>query len=125
METFDAGVGGSLSPRLRELLKLRVSHINGCAFTVRMASETLGRMGARVDLISALARPVSLVKLELLDPPEVAALRFAEVLTDAPRGIEPAARDAAAEHFSPEQLGAIVEVVAVTNAWNRVTRGTE
>jgi len=125
MEEFDATIGEPLKPALREMLRLRCSHINGCSFSVRMHSESLASLGVRVDLISALARPVKLMREDLVTPAEAAALRFAEVLTDPPRGLEIEARSEVAEYFKSRQVGAIVEVVALINAWNRVTRGME
>lgn len=125
MEEFDATVGEPLKPTLREMLRLRTSHINGCSFSVRMHSEALAHLGVRVDLISALARPVKLMREDLVTPAEAAALRFAEVLTDPPRGLEIEARNEVAEYFKARQVGAIVEVVALSNCWNRVTRGME
>lgn len=125
MEEFDASVGEPLKPAMREMLRLRCSHINGCSFSVRMHSEGLSSLGVRVDLISALARPVKLMREDLVTEAEAAALRFAEVLTDPPRGLEIEVREEVARFFRPRQIGAIVEVVALCNAWNRVTRGME
>jgi len=82
-------------------------------------------LGARVDLVSALARPVKLMREDLVTPAQAAALRFAEILTDYPRGLEIEARNEAGKFFTAKQLGALVEVVAVINAWNRITRGSE
>lgn len=125
LENFEANVGDALKPRLREMIRLRVSHINGCSYCIRMHSEQLAALGARADLIGALARPVTLMREDLVSEGDAAALRFAEVLTDAPRGLERDARDIAGAFFTRKQLGAIVETVAVVNAWNRVTRGME
>lgn len=125
LEGFDATVGDALKPELREMIRLRCSHINGCSYCIRMHSEQLSALGARVDVIGALARPVKLMRDGLVSEGDLAALRFAEILTDAPRGLEREAREAAGAYFTRAQLGAIVETVAVTNAWNRVTRGME
>lgn len=125
LEGFDANVGDALKPRLREMIRLRCSHINGCAYCIRMHSEQLAALGARAEVISALARPVSLMREGLVSEGDAAALRFAEVLTDYPRGLEREARDTAGAFFTRKQLGAIVETVAIINAWNRVTRGME
>lgn len=125
LESLDGAVGADLSDRLREMVRLRCSHINGCSYSVRLHSEALAAQGARADLIAALARPVKLMREDLVTEAEGLALRFAEILTDPPRGLEIESRDAASKHFTAAQLGALVEVVAVTNAWNRVTRGAE
>ncbi|WP_159450220.1 carboxymuconolactone decarboxylase family protein [Demequina sp. NBRC 110056] len=125
LEDFDAAVGEALKPQLREMLRLRCSHINGCSYCIRLHSEQLASLGARPELIGALARPVKLMREGLVSEGDAAALRFAEVLTDYPRGLEVEARDEAGQYFTQKQLGAIVETVAVINAWNRVTRGME
>lgn len=125
LEEMDVKAGADLPPKLREMVRLRCSHINGCSYCVRLHSESLAAQGVRVDLISALARPVKLMRADLVTEAEAAALRFAEVLTDYPRGLEIESRDEAGKYFSPKQLGSLVEVVALINAWNRVTRGSE
>lgn len=125
MEDLDNQVGATLKPALREMLRLRVSHINGCGVCVRLYSESLAALGARPDVIAAMARPARHMRPELVSEGDVAALRLAEVLTDAPRGLEPEAREQAGLYFNRTQLGAIVETIAVVNAWNRITRGTE
>lgn len=125
LEELDAGVGLSLDPRLRAMIRLRTSHINGCSLCVRLYSEDLAALNVRTDVIAALARPVKLMREDLVTEAEAVALRFAEILTDYPRGLELEARDEAARHFTSRQLGAIVEVVSITNAINRVSRGSE
>jgi AhpD family alkylhydroperoxidase len=125
LEELDASAGTGLPADVREMVRLRCSYINGCSFSVRLHSDALAELGARVDLVSALARPVKLMREDLVTPAQAAALRFAEILTDYPRGLEIEARDEAGKFFTPKQLGALVEVVAVINAWNRITRGSE
>ncbi|WP_159451439.1 carboxymuconolactone decarboxylase family protein [Demequina sp. NBRC 110054] len=125
MEGSDGDAGGGLKPGLKAMLRLRCSHINGDSYSVRMHSEELADLGARPDLIAALARPVKLMREDLVTPAQAAALRFAEVLTDYPRGLEIEARKELRQHLSAKAVGLIIEVVAVTNAWNRVTRGAE
>lgn len=125
LERLDNASGERLPPGLREMVRLRVSHINGCAYSIRLHSEALGSLGAPDELVGSLSRPVMLMRADIVDEAQAAALRFAEVLTDSPRGLEIEARRAAAKFFSADELGALVELVAVTNAWNRITRGTE
>ncbi len=125
MESLDARIGKGVEPRVREMVRLRCSYINGCAYCIRLHSEQLASLGASTHLISALARPVKLMRDDLVSPAEAAALRFAEVLTDYPRGLEIETRDEAGKYFDAEALGSLVEIIAVVNAWNRVTRGSE
>lgn len=125
LEELDASVGAALPARLREMVRLRVSHLNGCSYSIKIHSEALAAQGVRVDLISSLARPVRLMRAGLATEAELAALRFAEVLSDAPRGLEAETRDGLASLLTGEQVGALVEVVALTHAFNRVTRGVD
>lgn len=125
MEDFDARIGKGVEPRVREMVRLRCSHINGCSYCIRLHSEQLANLGASSHLISALARPVKLMRDDLVSPAEAAALRFAEVLTDYPRGLEIETRDEAGKFFTSATLGALVEIIAMVNAWNRITRGSE
>ena len=125
LEELDASAEAGLPADIREMVRLRCSYINGCSYSVRLHSDALAQLGARVDLVSALARPVKLMRDDLVTPAQAAALRFAEILTDYPRGLEIEARDEAAKYYTPKQLGALVEIVAVINAWNRITRGSE
>ncbi|MDN4483149.1 carboxymuconolactone decarboxylase family protein [Demequina lignilytica] len=125
LEALDARAGAQLEPRLRDMLRLRVSYLNGCVNSIRLHSESLTLEGVRPDVIAALARPVRLMRAGLVSDGEEAALRLAEVLTDAPRGLEPEARVAAGHWYNSTQIGAIVQTVALTNAWNRVLRGTD
>lgn len=125
LERLDAAAGERLPAGVREMVRLRVSHLNGCAYSIRLHSEALAALGAPAHLVDALAGPVMLMRDDLVDPAQAAALRFAEVLTDDPRGLEIGARRVAARHFSADELGALVELVAVTNALNRVARGVE
>ncbi|WP_062526689.1 carboxymuconolactone decarboxylase family protein [Demequina rhizosphaerae] len=125
LERLDGDVGDALEPRLRDMIRLRVSHLNGCHHSIRLHSESLAKAGTRPDLISALARPARQIRPGLVTDGEAAALRLAEVLTDAPRALEEEAREQAGAWFNGKQIGAIVEVVALTNAWNRVMRGMD
>jgi len=125
MEELDASIGEHVEPRIREMVRLRCSHINGCAYCIRLHSEQLASLRASSHLISALARPVKLMQEDLVSQGEAAALRFAEVLTDYPRGLEIEARNEAGKYFGSAALGSLVEIVAVVNAWNRITRGSE
>ncbi|MDN4477360.1 carboxymuconolactone decarboxylase family protein [Demequina sp. SYSU T00039] len=125
LEALDARAGAQLEPRLRDMLRLRVSYLNGCVNSIRLHSESLTLEGVRPDVIAALARPVRLMRAGLVSDGEEAALRLAEVLTDAPRGLEPEARVDAGHWYNSTQIGAIVQTVALTNAWNRVLRGTD
>lgn len=107
-----------LESALLEIVKLRVSQVNGCAFCVDLhatAARELGEREARLHLLAA-----------WLDAPgfstvERAALHWAEALTRlADRDGLDAAFDQAARALTLHQIAELTLAVAEVNAWNRL-----
>jgi AhpD family alkylhydroperoxidase len=111
----------SITPKLRALVELRVSQINGCAFCLDMHSteaREAGECQQRLDCLAAWE------EAELYSPAERAALAWAESLTrisetHAPDELFKALR----QHFSEEQIVDLTFIVAVMNSWNRIAIG--
>ena len=108
----------TLDHRLAELVKVRVSQMNGCAYCVdlhaRLAREA-GEDERRLHLL-ALWR-----EAPFFDDRERAALALAEALTDlGPRPLPAEVWDDAARGLGDEDLTALVVTVTAINAWNRV-----
>jgi len=112
---------GSIDPKLRALVELRVSQINGCAFCIhRHVAEArqYGETQERLDLLSVWW------EFEYFDPAEKAALRWAETLTNIARDHAPDDVYAALEpHFSAQQIVDLTLIIATMNAWNRIAIG--
>ncbi len=111
--------GGAVTARLRHLLDLRVSQMNGCHFCIAMhGREALeeGDSSARVDAVAAWRDS------PLFTEPERAALAWAETLTAADP--DEAARDAVLadlrQHFDDAAISRLSYAVAAINAWNRL-----
>lgn len=107
-----------LDKALLELMKIRVSQINGCAFCIDMhvtAARKLGLEDQRLHLLAAWR------EAPVFSAAERAALEWAEALTRLPDGAVP---DAAYEHasaqFSTAQIVDLSLAVAEINAWNRL-----
>ncbi|RAI44547.1 carboxymuconolactone decarboxylase family protein [Rhodoplanes roseus] len=107
--------------RLLELVKTRVSQINGCAFCLHMHSEDArkgGESDTRLLLLDAWAESA------LYSERERAALAWAEALT---RIADTHAPDATYEevrrHFSEDELIALSIAIGMINAWNRLAIG--
>ncbi|PZU58370.1 MAG: alkylhydroperoxidase [Sphingobium sp.] len=112
-----AARAGSIDETLTELIKLRVSQINGCAFCVDMHSQ---------DLIKAGENPQRLFVLSAwTDSPaftdrERAALAWAEALTNLPTGhLSDAVYDALDPHFTDAQKVDLTLLIVAINGWNR------
>ena len=114
-------VGQSTLPAAtRELVLLRASQINGCGFCVDMHSKDAlhaGETSVRLHLVAAWREATVFTEAER------AALELAEQgtrIADAAGGVSDEAWANAAKHYDEEQLGALVSLIAVINAFNRV-----
>ncbi|WP_214320492.1 carboxymuconolactone decarboxylase family protein [Nonomuraea sediminis] len=111
--------GSELPHSTIELIKLRASQINGCAFCVDMHSRDAKKAGESDERLwhTAVWR-----ESPLFTPAERAALALTEEATRlADREAVPdAVWQEAAEHYSKPQLAALVVAVAMINAWNRI-----
>lgn len=113
----DAAAAG-VDPLLVELIRIRTSQINGCAFCLRMHTGDSLKKGENPDRIAVLpAWPESAYFSET----ERAALRLVEAITLVPDGhVSDEDYAAAAEVLTADQISAISWLTIVMNAFNRV-----
>lgn len=108
----------TLDHGLAELMKVRASQINGCAYCVDLHVGLALKAGERPRRLHALA---TWQESPFFSDRERAALALTEALTRMDRGILPeAVVSAVAEHFDEAERGQLVVVIAGINAWNRV-----
>lgn len=106
-----------LEASLRELVKLRASQINGCAYCVDMHSLDARAGGETEQRLYAL--PVW-QETPFFSERERAALLWTEKLTLlAVDHVPDAVFAQVREHFSDEELANLTLVIATINAWNR------
>lgn len=115
-------VGASgLDKELTELVKLRISQINGCAFCIHMhlgVARKLGTASHKLDLLSAWA------DADIYSARERAALAWAEVLTEFAHGeAMDRAFVALQQEFSQDEIAFLTAAIANINAWNRISVG--
>lgn len=113
----DAG----LDPKLTELVKVRVSQINGCAFCIQYHLNIARQLG------------VEAVKLDLLagwkdagvfSARELAALAWAESLTAlATQGAPDALYEALQAQFTEKEVLYLTVSIGLINTWNRLGVG--
>ncbi len=107
-------------PALRELVKLRASQINGCAFCVDMHSRDALAGGEDERRVWAVA---VWREAPFFDERERAALALTEAMTRLPdAGVPDDVYDEAARHFDEHELGQLMFAIITINAWNRVAR---
>lgn len=112
-ESSKAGVPAEL----RELVKIRASQINGCAFCLDMHTKDARAAGETEQRIYALS---AWRETPFFSDAERAALALTETLTHLDHDRLDAAWEEAAEHFEEEQLAAILMTIVAINAWNRI-----
>jgi AhpD family alkylhydroperoxidase len=110
----------ALSPTTQELVRLRASQINGCGFCTDMHTKdatAAGETQLRLNLVAAWREATVFTEAER------AALALVEQgtrIADAAGGVSDEAWANAAKHYDEDQLGSLVSLIAVINAFNRV-----
>ena len=110
----EAGV----EPPLRELIRIRASQLNGCAYCVDMHTKDARNGGESEQRIYAV--PVWR-ETPFFSERERAALAFTEVVTlMADTHVPAAAWEEAAAVFSEQEMAAVLSLVVTINAWNTI-----
>jgi AhpD family alkylhydroperoxidase len=113
--------GTGLEPTLMELVRLRVSVMNGCEYCVGMHTNELQRQNEAPERIAEIG---DWRGSDVYTQRERAALGWAEALTDIQEGHAPdVVYDATREHFSDVETVNLTLVITTINAWNRVAIG--
>lgn len=108
----------SFDPKLRELVRIRASQLNGCAYCVDMHTKDARAIGETEQRIYAL--PVWR-ETPYFTERERAAIAFTESVTLLAVEHVPAdAYDAVAAQFSPDDVAALIALIVVINAWNAI-----
>lgn len=114
----DAAKSGPLDPVIRELVKLRASQVNGCAYCIDMHykdARAAGETEERLYMLPAWREAT------VYTDAERAALALAEAITLIADGHVPGDVEADARaRFDAESYAALVFVVVAINAWNRL-----
>jgi AhpD family alkylhydroperoxidase len=107
-----------LDRRLLELVKMRCSQINGCAYCIDMHSKDARALGETEQRLYALN---AWRETPFFTDRERAALALAEAVTlVAQTHVPDEVVDEAKRHFSPEELARLVFAITVINGWNRL-----
>ncbi|MCX4825633.1 carboxymuconolactone decarboxylase family protein [Streptomyces sp. NBC_01142] len=110
----------ALPEATQELVKIRSSQINGCGFCLDMHTKdaaAAGETSARLNLVAAWREATVFTEAER------AALELTEQgtrIADAAGGVTDEAWANAAKHYDEEQLTALVSLIALINAFNRI-----
>jgi len=113
----------ALEPKIKELIKIRASQINGCSFCVKMHTSDALKLGEVKERIDSL---VTWKQSDLFTSKEKAILSLTEEVTlIAGKEVQQDTYDEALNHFSENELAqAIIQIVTI-NAWNRIVITTK
>jgi AhpD family alkylhydroperoxidase len=105
-------------PRLRELVRIRASQLNGCAYCIDMHAKDARAIGETEQRIYALPAWAETPYFSLR---ERAALAFTESVTLLAVDHVPSdAYHAVAAIFTPDEVAALISLIVTINAWNAI-----
>jgi uncharacterized peroxidase-related enzyme len=111
--------GAGLEASLRELVRLRVSLMNGCEYCIVLHTSELKKVNEtdeRIGRVAAWRSSQSYTRRER------AALAWAEAVTDIQDGhAADAVYDEVRAHFSDAETVNLTLVITTINAWNRIS----
>ncbi|TBX68756.1 carboxymuconolactone decarboxylase family protein [Flavobacterium silvisoli] len=112
----------SLTSTHKELIKIRASQINGCAFCLNMHTRDARKMGEteqRIYLLNAWRETT------LYSPEERAILAMTEEVTLIQNHLSEVTYDQACKLFDERYIAEIIMMITTINAWNRIAIATE
>ena len=111
-----------IDPTIMELIKIRVSQINRCAYCINMHTKEARKNGETEQRIYALnAWRETIYYTEQ----ERAALALAEEVTHIYNGVTDETYNNAAKVFDEHKLAQIIMAIVTINGWNRIAISTQ
>ncbi|MFF9862976.1 carboxymuconolactone decarboxylase family protein [Streptomyces tendae] len=120
LNSAGAAVQAALPVATQELVKIRASQINGCGFCTDMHTKDAAAAGEdqqRLNLVAVWREAT------VFSDAERAALVVTEQgtrIADASGGVSDEVWAEAAKHYDEDQLAALISLIAVINAYNRI-----
>jgi len=112
----------SLDKKLMDLVKVRASQINGCAFCLDMHAFDARRIGETEQRLYTLA---GWKDVPFFTPQERAALALTEAVTlVSATHVPDDVYNEAAQHFSEKELVQLLLLIVTINGWNRIVVST-
>ncbi|CAM3185178.1 carboxymuconolactone decarboxylase family protein [Staphylococcus argensis] len=109
----------AIDKELQELIKIRVSQINGCAFCLNMHTDDARKIGVdekRIYLLNAWD------DTDIYSDKEKAALELAESVTlISERKVPDELYDKVRTYYSEEEYTDLIFIIGQINTWNRIS----
>jgi AhpD family alkylhydroperoxidase len=120
---FDAAAREGMDPALVELIQIRSSHLNHCAYCLHMHTNDARKAGESEDRLHMVA--VWREARHFFTEREQAALALTEAVTlVADGGVPDAVYAEAAAQFGEQELAQVLALIFAINTWNRVALAT-
>ncbi|WP_411824810.1 carboxymuconolactone decarboxylase family protein [Leptospira sp. 'Mane'] len=111
-----------IETKLYELIKIRVSQINGCAFCIDMHTSDTRKAGEeekRIYLLNAWR------EASFYSDKEKAALELAEEVTKiSEKGVSEGCYEKVRKHFDEREFVSLIFLINTINSWNRIAIST-
>lgn len=120
---FEDAAGEGLDPALGELVRIRASQLNGCAYCLHMHVSDARKAGEDEDRMHMVV--VWREATRFFTEQELAALELTEAVTlISERGVPDEVYARAAEHFDESELASLLALILSINTWNRISIAT-
>ncbi len=113
-----AAAAKDVDPELGELIKIRASQINHCAFCLNMHLVDARKQGVSEQKLDVLAAWEEAG--DLFSERERAVLALTEAITEIADGVPDDVYARASAVFDERELGQIIAAAVAINAWNRI-----
>jgi AhpD family alkylhydroperoxidase len=118
---LDTAAREGLDPVVLELVQIRASQINRCAYCIDYHTSDARKAGETEERVHQLS---AWQDSSLFTEKERAALGLTEAVTRLSEGVSDAVWDEAAKHFEEKELAQLVSLILTVNAWNRMNVAT-
>jgi AhpD family alkylhydroperoxidase len=114
---LDAAARQGIDPVLLELVQIRASQLNRCAYCIDYHTTDARKAGEREERIHQLS---AWEESSLYTEKERAALALTEAVTLLPQGVHDEVYEEAAHHFDEQELAQLIALIFTVNTWNRM-----
>ncbi|MEQ0562074.1 carboxymuconolactone decarboxylase family protein [Amycolatopsis sp. NEAU-NG30] len=119
---FDAAARAGLDPALVELVQIRASQLNRCAYCLHMHTSDARKAGESEERLHMVA--VWHEATNFFSKKEQAALALTEAVTLISGGVPDDVYARAAAEFGEEELAQLLALIFTINTWNRIAIAT-
>ena len=108
----------ALDPKLKELIRIRVSQINGCGYCINMHTKDALKLGETAQRIFALS---AWWETPFFTEEEKAVLKLAEQVTNiSEKGVTDEVYNNALNILGQQKLAQVIFTAITINSWNRI-----